>query len=161
MNVQVVYATKYGSTREVAEAIAEELGRAHHVLVRDAREVESFDGAEAVLLGSAIYAGHWLKPARRLLQERASELASGRVWLFSVGPLGDPPEPADAGPEGISEAIDATRAGGHEVFAGKLDRSALSRVERLMVGALCAPEGDFRDWEAIRAWAQGVAEELE
>ncbi len=60
MNVWVVFASKYGSTREVAEAIAEELGRVHDVRVRDAAEVKSFDGADAVVLGSAIYAGHWL-----------------------------------------------------------------------------------------------------
>lgn len=160
MNVWVVFASKYGSTREVAEAITEELSRAQDVRVRDAAEVKSFDGADAVVLGSAIYAGHWLKPARTLLGERVDELASRPTWLFSVGPIGDPPQPADAGPEGISEAINATRAREHEVFAGKLDHTALSRVERLMVRALRAPEGDFRDWDAIRAWAQGVAAEL-
>jgi menaquinone-dependent protoporphyrinogen oxidase len=46
------------------------------------------------------------------------------------------------------------------VFAGKLDHASLSRVERLMVRALRAPEGDFRDWDAIRAWARGVGGEL-
>jgi menaquinone-dependent protoporphyrinogen oxidase len=56
--------------------------------------------------------------------------------------------------------MEATRERAHEVFAGKLDRAALSHVERLMVRALRAPEGDFRDWDAIRAWAQGVAAQL-
>jgi menaquinone-dependent protoporphyrinogen oxidase len=158
--VWVVVASKYGSTREVAEAIAEELADGREVELRDAAEVDSFTGADAVVLGSAIYAGRWLEPARRLIQERAGELASRPAWLFSVGPLGDPPKPEDAGPEGISEAMDETRARAHEVFAGKLDRSALSRIERLMVRALRAPEGDFRDWDAIRAWARGVAAEL-
>jgi menaquinone-dependent protoporphyrinogen oxidase len=59
--------------------------------VRDAAEVKSFDGADAVVLGSAIYAGPWLKPARTLLGERVDELASRPTWLFSVGPIGDPP----------------------------------------------------------------------
>jgi menaquinone-dependent protoporphyrinogen oxidase len=139
MNVCVVFASKYGSTREVAEAIAEELGRAHDVRVGDAADVKSFDGADAVVLGSAIYAGHWLKPARTLLEERVDELASRPTWLFSVGPIGDPPQPADADPEGISEAINATRARDHEVFAGKLDHTALSRVERLMVERYAPP----------------------
>jgi menaquinone-dependent protoporphyrinogen oxidase len=112
------------------------------------------------VLGSAIYAGHWLEPARTLVEERADELAPRPTWLFSVGPLGDPPKPEDAGPEGIIEAIAATNARAHTVFAGKLDRAALSRVERLMVRALRAPGGDFRDWNAIRAWADGVAAAL-
>jgi menaquinone-dependent protoporphyrinogen oxidase len=53
------------------------------------------------------------------------------------------------------------------VFAGKLDHASLSldhaslsRVERLMVRAQRAPVGDFRDWDAIRAWARGVGGEL-
>jgi menaquinone-dependent protoporphyrinogen oxidase len=158
MNVWVVSASKYGSTTEVAAAIAEEIGAAgHQVRVLDAGEVDGFNGAEAVVLGSAIYAGHWLKTARELLDGHADELASRRTWLFSVGPLGDPPMPQDVGPEGISEAVEATHARAHEVFTGKLDRAALSRVERLMVRALHAPEGDFRDWDAIRAWGNAIA----
>jgi menaquinone-dependent protoporphyrinogen oxidase len=158
--VWVVFSSKYGSTREVAEAIGETLASAHQVVVRDAAEVDGFNGADAVVLGSAIYAGHWLGPAEKLLEERAEELASRATWLFSVGPLGGPPMPEDVGPEGISAAIAVTGARGHEVFAGKLDRTALGRIERLMVRALHAPEGDFRNWDAIRAWAEGVKDGL-
>lgn len=160
MNVWVVYATKYGSTREVADAIAEQLRGVAEVQVREASEVDSFERAHAVVLGSAIYAGHWLKSAAELLDERAGELSTRPTWLFSVGPIGDPPQPDDAGPEGISDALAATSARGHEVFAGKLDYESLSRIERLMVRALRAPEGDFRDWRAIKEWAGGVRAEL-
>jgi menaquinone-dependent protoporphyrinogen oxidase len=161
MNVWVISASKYGSTREVAAAIGARLGAAdRQVRVLDAGEVDGFNGADAVVLGSAIYAGHWLKPARKLLEGHVEELSSRPTCLFSVGPLGDPPMPEEVGPEGISEAIEATHARAHQVFAGKLDRAALSRVERLMVRALHAPEGDFRDWEAIRTWADSVAAAL-
>ena len=56
--------------------------------------------------------------------------------------------------------MSATQARAHQIFADKLDRAALSHVERLMVRALRAPEGDFRDWDAIRARAQDVATAL-
>jgi menaquinone-dependent protoporphyrinogen oxidase len=159
--VWVVVASKYGGTREIAKAIAEELLAAgHHASVRDADEVEDFDGADAVVLGSAVYGGHWLKPARRLVDERADELAARRTWLFSSGPIGDPPMPQDADPEGIAAISDATNARAHEVFAGKLDHEALTRPERLMVRALRAPDGDFRDWSVIRGWARAIATEL-
>lgn len=161
MVVWVVVASKHGSTREIATAIAEELLAAgHHASVRDAEEVESFDGADAVVLGSAVYAGQWLKPARRLVDERADELAARPTWLFSSGPIGDPPMPQDADPEGIAAVSDATKARAHEVFAGKLDHEVLTRPERVMVHALRAPEGDFRDWSVIRGWARGIASEL-
>jgi Flavodoxin domain len=101
MNVWVLSASKYESIREVAEAIAERLGAAsHQVPVLDAGEIEGFNGADAVVLGSAISAGHWLKAARKLLDEHADELASRPMWLFSVGPLRDPPMGRDVGPEG-------------------------------------------------------------
>jgi menaquinone-dependent protoporphyrinogen oxidase len=161
MNVWVISASKYGSTTEVAAVIAKRLEAANHqVRLLDAGEVDSFEAAGAVVLGSAIYAGHWLKQAGKLLDGHADELAARPTWLFSVGPLGDPPMPQDVGPEGISEAIQATHARAHEVFTGKLDRAAISRVERLMVRALHAPEGDFRDWDAIRGWGDAIAEEL-
>jgi menaquinone-dependent protoporphyrinogen oxidase len=160
MEILVLFASKYGSTREVAEAIGEELGQANAVQVKEAATVRDVEGADAVVLGSAIYGGHWLEPARRLVEKHAAELSSRHVWLFSCGPIGDPPKPEEAGPEGIAETIEATHARDHEVFAGKLDYSKLRRVERLMVKALRAPEGDFRDWNAIRAWAQAIAREL-
>ena len=98
MVVWVVVASKYGSTREVAEAIAEEFGRPHEVQVREAAELENFEGADAVVLGSAIYGGRWLEPARRLIEERSGELAAHPTWLFSVGPLGEPPKPEERAP---------------------------------------------------------------
>lgn len=94
----MVVASKYGSTREVAEAIAEELCRAHEVQIRDAAKLENLHGADAVGLGSAIYGGRWLQPARRLIEERSGELAARPTWLFSVGPLGEPPKPGMRAP---------------------------------------------------------------
>ena len=157
MTVQVVVASKHGSTREVAQAIADELGAE----LRDASEVDGFEGADAVTLGSAIYGGRWPEPARKLVDERAEELGRLPTWLFSVGPIGDPPKPEDAGPDKINQVVASTRAHGHEVFAGKLEYAALGRLERMMVKALRAPEGDYRDWDAIRNWARSIASELD
>jgi menaquinone-dependent protoporphyrinogen oxidase len=162
MNVRVIVGSKYGATREIGEAIAEELSAAgHDATALDAEEVEGLGDPDAVVLGSAVYAGHWLKPAMKLLEDRADELARRPTWLFSSGPVGDPLKPEDAEPVGIAEAVEATGARGHEVFAGKIDRGVLSRPERLMVRALCVPEGDYRDWDAIRGWARGIAAELD
>jgi menaquinone-dependent protoporphyrinogen oxidase len=157
VTVHVVVASKHGSTREVAQAIADELGAE----LRDASEVDGFEGADAVILGSAIYGGRWLEPARKLVDDRAEELGRLPTWLFSVGPIGDPPKPEDAGPDGIDQVVASTRAQGHEVFAGKLDYAALGRLERMMVKALRAPEGYYRDWDAIRNRARSIASELD
>ncbi len=160
MTVLVVFASKYGSTEEIAGAVAEELIGAG----LEARAVEA-DGtelgeADAIVAGSAVYAGHWLKPIRRLVAEAAPGLRERPVWLFSSGPLGDEDPQPSGEPADLDELMSETGARSHIVFAGKLDRERLSVGERLLVRALKAPEGDFRDWDAIREWARAIAAEL-
>src|SRR5262245_38815789 len=160
--VWIVISSKYGATREIGDAIAEELARAEHdAAVKEADDVGDLDGADAIVLGSAIYVGKWMKPADAILTDLAKELASRSVWLFSSGPVGDPPKPEEAEPEGIVDAVTRVGARGHETFAGKLDYERLGRVERLLVKALKAPEGDFRDWDAIREWARSISRALD
>jgi menaquinone-dependent protoporphyrinogen oxidase len=161
MEVWIVVASKYGSTEEIGDAIAEELRRSgHDCRALDAAEVRNFTGAGAVVLGSAVYAGRWLKPARKLLQAHGAELTDRPAWLFSSGPTGDPPLPEEAEPVGIAEAMEATGARSHTIFAGKLDPDLLKRRERILVSAMRAPVGDSRDWDAIRGWARSIGVEL-
>jgi menaquinone-dependent protoporphyrinogen oxidase len=114
---------------------------------------------DAVVLGSAVYVGRWLEPARDYATAFAAALRARPVWLFSSGPIGEPPfppdEPHDAGP-----IRQVTGARDHRVFPGRLDRQLLGFGERAMVTAMRAPLGDFRDWDAVRAWADAIAEEL-
>lgn len=155
-------ASRYGSTREIAEAITAELrGAGRDCRTLAVEEIRSFTGAGAVVLGSAVYAGRWLKPARKLLAGHGSELRGRPAWLFSSGPTGAPPLPEEAEPVGIAEAIEDTGARGHEVFAGRIEPGRLKRRERLLVSAMRAPLGDFRDWEKVRRWAHSIGGELD
>jgi menaquinone-dependent protoporphyrinogen oxidase len=158
MKVLVTAATKYGATGEIATAIGDVLtGRGLDTTVVPAEEVESVDDYDAVVLGSAVYAGHWLKPARELADRQGAALAVRPVWLFSSGPIGDPPKPEED-PVDVAEILATTRAREHRVFAGKLVRKQLSFGEKAMVVAFRAPEGDFRDWAEIDRWASGIAD---
>jgi menaquinone-dependent protoporphyrinogen oxidase len=56
--------------------------------------------------------------------------------------------------------MEQTGALGHRVFAGKLDKAELGRLERTMVRAVRAPMGDYRDWDDIAAWAASIADSL-
>jgi menaquinone-dependent protoporphyrinogen oxidase len=122
-------------------------------------QVEGVDGYDAVVLGSAVYAGHWRKPARELVNRCGTALAERPVWLFSSGPVGDPPKP-DEDPVDVAELLTATGAREHRVLAGKLVRRQLSFPERAIVSALRVPEGDFRNWTEIRQWAAGMADAM-
>ena len=120
----------------------------------------SLDDVDAVVLGSALYMGSWMPEAKHLVKRFQPQLSALPVWLFSSGPLGvDEPQPA-GDPGQVPGLIEQTQARGHRVFAGKLDHDELGFGERLITTMVHAPEGDFRDWEAIRGWADEIAEEL-
>ncbi len=161
MRVLVTAASKHGATLEIATAIGEELVRAGiDVRVEPLEEVQSVDDYDGVVVGSGIYAGHWLGAAKAFVDRHATELALRPLWLFSSGPIGDPlkPEedPADAAPI-------ATRLGAraHRTFGGRLDRTRLGLGERAIVGLVRAPEGDFRPWDEIRSWGAEIARDLQ
>ena len=160
MKVLVSAASKHGATAGIADAIGSALmSRGLEVTVKEPDQVEEVHTFDAILVGSAVYAGHWMKPAIELTERFAERFPGKPVWLFSSGPLGDPPKPTED-PVDVAEVMKVTGARGHRVFAGKLDRSMLSFPERAIVGALRAPYGDFRDWDEIRTWAEEIADSL-
>jgi menaquinone-dependent protoporphyrinogen oxidase len=160
MRVLVTTASKHGSTEEIGRAIAGALtGVGVDARIVAPEDVESLDGFDAVVLGSAVYAGHWMKPMRELTDRLAGELARRPVWLFSSGPIGDPPKPEED-PVDVAPIMEATGAREHVLFAGRLDKKLLNFGERAIVSALKAPEGDFRDWDRIHSWSSGIAEAL-
>jgi menaquinone-dependent protoporphyrinogen oxidase len=160
MRVLVTAASKHEATTEIAEAIATALREAGLTVdLRQPAEVQSLAGYDAVVLGSAVYAGRWLEEAKKLAERHRHELQTIPVWLFSSGPLGYPPKPEEDPPDGVT-IRDTVGAREHKVLGGRLDRKRLSFVERTIVSAVKAPDGDFRDWEEIRAWALAIADEL-
>jgi len=95
MHVLVTYASKYGATAGIAEAIGKGLSAAG--LTADVTEVKAagdIGAYDAVVLGSGLYMGRWLKDAARFLKRNESALATKKVWIFSSGPTeeGDPEE---------------------------------------------------------------------
>ena len=160
MNVLISAASKHGATAEIAAAIGAVLSeRGHTASVVSPDEVMHVDDFDAVVLGSGVYAGHWLRPVKDLIERCQAALVAIPVWTFSSGPLGDPPKP-DEDPVDVEYALSACNTDQHILFAGKLDPDKLGFAERALVKALRAPEGDFRDWDAIEAWAEGISDAL-
>ena len=159
MRVLVTAASRHGATHEIASAIAAGLSRRGiDADARPAEELGSLDGYDAFVVGSAVYIGRWLEPAQRLVEEHAEQLAASPVWLFSSGPLGPPDNLKPEGdPVDVAGVAETTRAAAHRVFAGRLDRELLGFGEKAVAIAVRAPEGDFRDWEAIDRYAGEIA----
>ena len=97
---------------------------------------------------------------RHLAARIADASSHPPVWVFSSGPLGDPPKP-DEDPVDVAGIVDLVAPVEHRVFSGKIDKSELGFGERAIMIAVRAPDGDFRDWDEISAWADGIADMLE
>jgi menaquinone-dependent protoporphyrinogen oxidase len=157
--VLVAVASKHGSTREIADQIAATL-RAADLLaeVRAAADVRSLEPYDAVVLGSGLYSATWLREANRFVRAHAAALRARPVWLFSSGPLDQSARWADLPmTPHVAAATAAVEPRGHRTFGGRL----LADTPGLDQAVLATHRiGDFRDWEAIRAWAAEIAAAL-
>lgn len=161
MKVLVTAASRHGATAEIAHRIAEILSSPTiEVDVCSPEQVATVAPYDGVVIGSGVYAGRWLGPARKLVEREREALVSRPVWLFSSGPVGDPAKPA-AEPVEVAAIAGKTQAIDHRTFAGKLDRQQLGFGERAIVLAVHAAEGDFRPWDAISEWAREIGRTLE
>lgn len=155
--VLVTYASTHGATAEIAREIRDRLSE-HEVdaVALPVGEVHDLAEYRAVVLGSAVYAGHWGAEAVRFLRRNRRDLADRDVWLFQSGPLNDS---ADRDvvplPRRVAALAERTRTHGHTTFGGKLDADAQGFIARKMVANGLA--GDFRDFERVRAFACEIA----
>ena len=157
--VLVAYASKHGSTAEIAAAVTQTLNeRGLHATCLDASEVESLEPYDAVVLGSAVYMKRWRREARRFLRQHADTLAARPFWVFSSGPVGDPANdnPGWSEPHGTITAAERLGVRDHHVFGGSLPADAHG-LARSMAQSAPPEYRDRRDWDEIREWAQGIA----
>ena len=169
MTVLVAYASRNGATAAIAERIAETLTLAHvETETRSIDEVNDVARYSAVVLGSAVYFGAWLKAATAFAKENEGLLGDRPVWLFSSGPLPGAVVPEgrydNPTPNGVDDLAETIHAQEHRVFDGALDPSRLTLRDRLIratpAGKPLLPEVDGRDWPAIAGWAGDIARAL-
>ena len=162
MKVLVAFASKHGATEEIARSIGEILsGQGLTVEVKRMEDVDAVLPYSAFVLGSAVYMGGWLRAARNFVDDHAELLARHPTWLFSSGPIGSPPHPAATDSFSVPDLLATTRARDHQLFGGKLDKASLGLRERALAGALRVPSGDYREWDAVTAWATAIARTLD
>jgi menaquinone-dependent protoporphyrinogen oxidase len=166
MKILVAYASRLGSTAGIAERMAARL-RSHGLdaIARRVKAVADLGEFDAFVVGSAVYAGQWLREASRFVEHHAAVLSTHPVWLFSSGPVGErATSAAPIEPAGVRELREIARPRGHRVFAGALDRRTVDGADlgfgERFIAKRFVPEGDFRDWPLIDAWIDEIASDL-
>ena len=162
-SVLVAYATKYGSTREVAEAVAARLReRGLETDVRPAGDVRRLDGYDAVVFGGALYFFRLIGEGRRFLSRHRKALSQMPVAVFGVGPIEDTEEQYAGARGHLDKSL-----GKHDnispvavtVFGGVLEPTRL-RFPDANPAMKNLPPVDLRDWRAIEAWANSLPDAL-
>ena len=157
--VLVAYATKHGSTEEVAQAVAATVRQAgFDAELAPAFEVPDLDDYGAVVLGGALYMGRLHRDARRFLRRLHHELAEMPVAVFAMGPQTMEQHDVDASRRQLDAALAKTpdvRPVAIAIFGGVIHQDELKFPFNQM------PETDARDWGEIHRWAEEVAEAFE
>jgi menaquinone-dependent protoporphyrinogen oxidase len=161
--VLVAYASKRGSTAEIAQAIAAVLRESgNEVDCAEAGTDAGLGGYDAVVLGSAVYMRRWRGDARHFLRKHRRELERLPLWVFSSGPTGDPSrdDPAWTEPGHTIKLVEKLGAREHVVYGGSMPDEPSGAIERSMIESTPPELRDRRDWDEIRAWATRIAAEL-
>jgi menaquinone-dependent protoporphyrinogen oxidase len=161
--VLVAYATKYGSTKGVAEAVAASLNeRGIDADVAPAGDVKSLDGYSAVVLGVALYFFRWHSAATRFVSRHRKALEGMPVAVFGLGPIEDKPEQFEGARTHLDKGLAkapwfSPRA--VAIFGGAVDPAEL-RFPDNNPAFRAMPVSDLRDWDAIRVWAESLPDAL-
>ncbi|HET7337988.1 MAG TPA: flavodoxin domain-containing protein [Candidatus Dormibacteraeota bacterium] len=172
MRVLVVYASKYGATKGIAERITATLNESGvQAAMVAAKKAGALDGYDAYVIGSAAYMFSWLHEATDFVRRNAPLLKTKPVWLFSSGPIGAAKVDEQgrdvletSAPKEFAEFEEAIKPRGKTVFFGAFDHTKLSVAHRVVYAMPAMKkvmvDGDWRDWDAIDAWARSIAAAL-
>ena len=163
--ILIAYATRSGSTREVAEAVAATL--AENGIKNDlkaARAVNTLAGYQAVILGAPLYMFHWQRDALNFLSRLHADLAQRPVAIFALGPFHDEEKELQSARQQLDKELliyPWLKPVEIQVFAGKYDPAKLSFPFNLLMvfpgnPMKKLPPSDERNWPQIKAWAAGL-----
>lgn len=161
----VAYASRKGATKGVAQRIAAGLTeRGVPTELRPVEEVRDPSVYDAIVFGGAVYNQAWPQEGRDFVLRNVDALSAAETWLFSVGSFGDSRRIFGSAvrrePKGIEQLQARIEPRDYRVFAGVVEAAQWPLPERMFFRALGGRYGDNRDWAAIDAWAQRIADSL-
>jgi menaquinone-dependent protoporphyrinogen oxidase len=154
--ILVAYASKKGSTAEIAQAIAKELQAAgHNADAVDITRGASPAGYDAAVIGGPMYVGK-IDGVGKFVKRHSADLARIPVAGFVVclAAAAKDTEGMVLAEKALHAALDPLKPVAETIFAGKLDPEKLSWFQRWITKKVKSPVGDFRDWAVITAWAR-------
>ena len=158
--ILVAYATRYGSTQEVAEAVAATLReRGIAVDIGPMREVRGLEGYRAVVLGAPLYMFRWHKDALHFLASHRAALTARPVAIFALGPFHADEKEFQAVGEQLEKELAKfpwLTPTAITIFGGKFDPQKLTFPYNLIPALKNMPASDARDWTVIRGWANDL-----
>ena len=160
--ILVAYATKKGSTTEIAQAIGRELqGGGHVVDVMEMGTVTSLEGYNAVIIGAPMYMGKMIDTVKFVTRLRDGLMKLPVAgFIVSLAPVSKDPVHMANSQKALHASLDPLLPVAETVFPGSLDPKKLSWFQRWMTKSVKSPVGDFRDWTAIAAWARELPGKL-
>ncbi len=161
--VLVAYASQHGATAGVADAIGKTLAEGGAAVdVRPMKEVKDLTPYQAVVAGSAIHGGKWLPEAMEFVQAHQGDLSRMPTGIFLVCmTLASTTSPyRDRVADWLQPVRALVKPVAEGLFAGTLLYKNYGLVEglgmRIFGATIRVAEGDYRDWAAIRAWAESA-----
>jgi menaquinone-dependent protoporphyrinogen oxidase len=157
--ILVSYASQCGSTGEVAQAIGRTLCAAGAAVdVRRAQGVNDVSAYRAVIVGSAVYMRRLMPEAVTFVEANRTALSQVPVAYFVV--CGTLKEDTDETHRQAAAFLDPLRQTvppvSEGLFGGVMDYAKVSLLQQLIIRVMGEGEGDFRNWDAIGAWAEGL-----
>jgi menaquinone-dependent protoporphyrinogen oxidase len=157
--ILVAYASRNGSTLEIAEAVGKELTHAGFVVdVMEMNGVTSVADYNGIVIGAPLYMGNLVPEVGKFVGKFRDPLVTLPVASFAVGltPVSETVGNVDHAMECLHTALAPIKPAGTILFAGKLDPEKLGFLQRTMISIGKIPTGDFRDWNLITAWARDL-----
>lgn len=160
MKILVTYGSRYGGTVGLARIVGRVLQeKGLDVEVRPPGEVRTLAPYDGVIVGGALYMGHWHHAARHFVRQHARQLRERAVWFFSSGPLDDSAKESEIPPtRQVRSLMRRIGARGHVTFGGRLAPDAKGFLARNMAKTRA---GDWRDRAQVAHWADTVGVELQ